>query len=618
VRFWLCLFAALAAVSSVRAAPPIEAYSRLPAIESVTLSPSGERFALVGRDGDNRRLYVRRADGQAEFIANLGAVKLKSVAWAGEEHLVVLMSSTVGGGLSILRLQDMKSAVIIDLKTQKTTNMFKDSKTVIDAVFGWFGTRQIGGRWYAFVGAVPYEKVRARMGDAPAIIYPDLYRVDLETAAYLPVAKANRGRTDWVIGPDGSIAGHSTFDAKGRVQTIYAGPGEDRPLIAREIDKGRLALDGLGRTADALMVGDRTSGEEQARELRASGPRDGEVLAVGVEDVQSVRDPMSGLMIGLTKDHGQGVEFIDPALQRRWVAAGKAFPEARPHLTSFTSGLDSMVVYTEGAKDPGTFWLVDIPKKSARPVGEARPEIKTADLGPVRVFAYKAADGLQLDGVLTLPPSSPAKGLPLIVLPPSIPYGARAVVLLDLEAQALASRGYAVLQPNPRGTVGYGEAFRKAAAGEVGRKVQSDLSNGVAALAAEGVIDPKRVCIVGFGGYGGYAALAGVTLQQGVYRCADIAHKAPMGPVDGEDLAAISPAKFANRADAPVLLIHDADNTTVPIEQAKVMERALKSAGKPVELVILPGGEHALSPEAARQTTFAAVLGFLSKHNPAQ
>jgi dipeptidyl aminopeptidase/acylaminoacyl peptidase len=99
---------------------------------------------------------------------------------------------------------------------------------------------------------------------------------------------------------------------------------------------------------------------------------------------------------------------------------------------------------------------------------------------------------------------------------------------------------------------------------------------------------------------------------------ADIAHKAPMGPVDGEDLAAISPAKFANRADAPVLLIHDADNTTVPIEQAKVMERALKSAGKPVELVILPGGEHALSPEAARQTTFAAVLGFLSKHNPAQ
>lgn len=556
---------------------------------------------------------------------------------------MVLMTSTVGGGLTVLPLQQWNSAVVIDLKTQKMTNMFKDSHTVTDAVFGWFGTRRIGGRWYAFVGAVPYEKVQAHMGPTPTSIYPDLYRVDLETAAFQPVAKANRGATDWVIAPDGSIAGHSTFDVRGRIQTVYAGAGDDHPLTVLETREGTFALDGLGRTADALLVGDRTSGETLARELRPTGPAGGVVLAAGVEDEQAVRDPNSSLMIGLTKDHGQGVEFIDPALQRRWAATVKAFPDDRVHLDSFTSGLDEMVVFTEGAEDPGTFWLVDIAKKSARPIGEARPDIKPADLGPVSVFTYKATDGLPLDGVLTLPPKAAARGLPLVVLAPPAPNASRAVARLDLQAQALASQGYAVLQPNPRGTAGYGEVFRKAAAGEVGRRVQTDLSDGVAALAAAGVVDPRRVCIIGTGGYGGYVALSGVTLQQGVYRCAvssagltdlprfatwaggfsssdlraEIARRAPMGPVDGEDLAAISPARSAARADAPVLLIHDVDNTTVPVEQARIMDHALKSAGKTVDLVTLPGGKQTLSPEAAQKAVYAAVIAFVEKYNPA-
>lgn len=644
MRFWLCLLAATAVVSVARAAPPIEAYSRLPAIESVTLSPSGERFALVGRDGDNRRLYVRRADGQAEFVANLGAARLRSVAWAGEEHLIVFTSNTVGGGVSDLALQEFSAGIIVDLKTQKTSMIFKGSKTMVEAVFGWFGARQVGGRWYAYVAGVPVQKVRSQMAESQTTTYPDLYRVDVETGAYQLVAKSMAGRTVWALAPDGSVVGHANFDPRGRTQTVYAGPGEDRPLLSRAAGDGKLSLDGLGRTPDSMLFGERGAGEEVAREIRPGGPPGGEVLSTGVEGSDSIRDPVSGLLIGVSRNGGQGEpEFIDPALQRRFAASAKAFPDTRAHLTSLTPGLDRMVIYTEGAKDSGSFWLVDIAKRTAHPIGEARPDIKPADLGAVSTFSYKASDGLALDGVLTLPTNPGGKPAPLIVVPPHGGHSLRESATLDLQAQAFASRGYAVFRPNVRGALGYGEAFRKAADGQVGRKMQTDISDGVAALAAAGVADPKRVCIVGASGYGGYSALAGITLQQGIYRCAvaqgglsdlprfvtwialrvgsdqrrETELKALMGPTEGEDLAAISPTRLAARADAPILLIHDEDNTLIPVEQSRILERALKAAGKPVELVVLPGGDHPLSPEAARQTSFAAALAFVEKNDPA-
>jgi dipeptidyl aminopeptidase/acylaminoacyl peptidase len=642
MRFWLCLTAALSAATVACAAPPLEAYSRLSEIEGVDLSPSGDRFMLIGRIGDQRRISVRRTDGELEYLANLGPTRLSSVSWAGEDHLVIMLRSTVGGALTNLPLQEWSAAVLVDLKTKKTTSVFKATNTMVDAVFAWFGNRRIDGTWYAFVGGVSIEKVRSRLSDKTVNIYPDLYRVNLDTGAFLAVARANLGRAEWVLDASGAVVGHSTYDAANRIQTIYAGARDDRPLLSRGLGDGKLVLDGQGRSADSLLMGDRTTGEEMAREVRTGATPGNEVLFTGVDGEQSVHDPNSGLLIGITKHDGLGVEFIDPALQRRFAAAVKAFPDVRTHLVSFTSGLDRMVVYTEGAKDSGTYWLIDIAKKSATPIGDARPEIKPSDLGPVRVFNYKAGDGLALDGVLTSPPNGGLNPLPLVVIAPNAPHAQRQLAVLDLQAQALASRGYAVFRPNTRGFVGYGEAFRKAADGEVGRMAQSDISDGVAALAAQGVIDPKRVCIVGSGGYGGYVALAGVTLQHGLYRCSisdggltDLPQfanwardqapqdpvrqnelKAPMGRTDGEDLAAISPAKLAARADVPVLMIHDADDTRVPIAQARTMEHALKSAGRPVELVVLPGLSHAPSPEARQQTVYAAIAAFLEKHNP--
>jgi dipeptidyl aminopeptidase/acylaminoacyl peptidase len=239
-----------------------------------------------------------------------------------------------------------------------------------------------------------------------------------------------------------------------------------------------------------------------------------------------------------------------------------------------------------------------------------------------------------------LPPGRDPKGLPLVVLPHGGP-ASRDTPGFDWWAQALASRGYAVLQPNFRGSDGFGRGFREAGYGQWGRKMQTDLSDGVRYLAGQGTIDPARVCIVG-ASYGGYAALAGATLDTGVYRCAaavagvsDLKRMLASQPdygrtsttrywsrfmgVEGRNdpqLTALSPVAFADRVTIPILLVHGLDDTVVRYEQSEMMAKALRRAGKPVEFITLAGEDHWLSRGATRLQMLEAVAAFLEKHNP--
>jgi dipeptidyl aminopeptidase/acylaminoacyl peptidase len=649
MRVLLALFLALGVATAAHAAPPpVEVYGRLPSIDFISLSPSGDRFALAARLGEDRSLLVRRVDGQTEVATKLQPGKVRDLVWGGDRHLFVFGSSTIRPRMPGDSPHEWMGGAHLDLVSKKAFPLLGASNTYLSAFFGWYGMREVGGHAYAYVGAITQEDYEPKLvlenDGVRSLIFPRLVRIDLENGHTDPVAMPAGGDTEWLVGPSGQVLLRAVTDSRGETFRLFPGAIGGAPLLTDKVEKGsfRIDLEGLGRTPDKLLLWERSEDDVRLREVSISSGEEGEVLASGDNTATGLYDRETHLLIGLTSHAGDEVRLFDPAMQKKINDARAAWPGLHSQLISYGRGFNRMIFLTDGKGDAGTYWLVDIAARSAIPMGRVNPDIPAADVGDVQRVDYKAADGLAMDGVLTLPPGREPKNLPLVVLPHGGPIVPGDKVQFDWWAQAFASRGYAVFQPNYRGTLGRGEAFRKAAFGQFGRKMQTDISDGVDALAKQGLVDPKRACIVG-GSYGGYAALAGVTVEQGRYRCAvsvagigDLAgfqiwvgeHQGTdmratsfwrelMGASAGQDLKDISPQRLAARADAPILLIHGVDDTVVPIEQSQGMERALKSAGKPVDFVTMPGEDHWLSREATRQAMLNASVAFVQKYNPA-
>jgi len=336
--------------------------------------------------------------------------------------------------------------------------------------------------------------------------------------------------------------------------------------------------------------------------------------------------------------------FFQPRAETVWKSIKAAYASAtNVEIVSWTDDWNEVVVRVWGPNDGDRYDLVNMTTHQADPIGNAYGEIGPADVSPVQWITYTAKDGRSISGYLTLPANRPAKNLPLVVLPHGGPH-ARDYPGFDWLSQGIASRGYAVLQPEFRGSAGFGWDLLSAGFGEFGRKMQTDLSDGVRDLAAKGIADPKRVCIVG-ASYGGYAALAGAAFEPGVYRCAvsdagisDLheflnymqreAGRTDnlnirfwdrfLGVADTDDAAldAISPVKHVENIAIPILLIHGTNDTVVPRAQSEDMADALKKAGKPVEYVELEGEDHWLSRSETRFRMLSATVKFLETNNP--
>ena len=290
--------------------------------------------------------------------------------------------------------------------------------------------------------------------------------------------------------------------------------------------------------------------------------------------------------------------------------------------------------------DPGAYYVFDRRAGTMTLVAERHPDLPADQLAPMEVFKYRARDGMMIPAYLTRPPhAEPGKPLPLIVMPHGGPE-ARDSLDFDIWAEFFATRGYLVLQPNFRGSAGYGRKYAEAGYGEWGGKMNDDITDGVQQLIKSGRADKGRICIFG-ASFGGYAALYGGARTPELYKCvASFAGVADLNALvnwehatkghegryryasrsigdpakDGARLTQASPITYASGYKPPVLLIHGADDESVPVAQSKMMQAALSKAGKDVRLVVYPREGHTDWTPTDEQAALTEIAGFIESH----
>jgi dipeptidyl aminopeptidase/acylaminoacyl peptidase len=635
-RLLALAFVAIAWAGGLRAAPPLETYGKLPAIDMVRLSPSGERIAFIAVDGETRKLFVRKIDGDAILVNTVGTSKIRDIEWAGDDFVLVVASFTFkfGNGevdkWSYSTRQELGVVLEANLKTGEVTRLLaKDQGDTLGGAALYLGSRKLDDKWYAYLFTY-----NLRLGQF-------IYKVDLDTGADRPLPNFQGADLGYLLDTDGKIAAREHYTETTRLWSLLEGASGQGSVAERHSDFDRVSLRGLGRTPGTAVVEEIGSAADTYDEYPLAAGAKPTRLFENLQPQSFLHDPDSHLLIGAILARDDGAVFFDPKLQRRFDAVRKGFTAYHVSLESMAENLDRVVIKTDGGDDPGTYWLVDLSTGKAEDLMSAYPTIEQKDVGPTRMFQYRATDGMALEGLLTLPPASAGKNLPLVVIPHGGPIDIYDWVGFDFWAQAFASRGYAVFQPNYRGSGGYGAAFREAGMGAWGGKMLTDISDGVAALATAGVIDPRRVCVAG-ASYGGYAALAGVTLQHGIYRCAvaisavtDVGNVMKAGDdssntasgrynqrmfgasfAGASQIHAISPLHHAKDADAPILLIHGKDDTVVPFVHSLKMDGALTSVGKPHLFIALEGEDHFWSHEVTRRQILDASLAFVQKYDP--
>src|SRR5579885_1538300 len=303
----------------------------------------------------------------------------------------------------------------------------------------------------------------------------------------------------------------------------------------------------------------------------------------------------------------------------------------------------TILVFAASDRDPGTFALFDTATSNLRPLYQLRPWLKAEQLGERRPFWFRASSGTELGGYLTLPPHREAKNLPTILIAHGGPLGVRDPWYLagsweNDEAQFLATRGYAVVQVNYRGSGGRGQNFEDSGKRQMGTGMMQDMLDALHWAIEQGYSDAKRVCVYG-ASYGGYTAFfQPVYAPQGTFRCSvaiagvsDIRIQAnrsdtrrsragknflreAWGMDDPAYLAANSAIDHVDKFNVSVLIIHGEDDKRVPIQNARAMRDALEKAGKPVEYFVRPKEGHGFFKEENNIERYRITEAFLAKY----
>lgn len=320
-----------------------------------------------------------------------------------------------------------------------------------------------------------------------------------------------------------------------------------------------------------------------------------------------------------------------------YASLASAFPNEMVTFGSHTDDGNQIIVSVYSDRNPGDLYLYDRNSGKARFLMQGRAWLDKEKMATVRPFSFTSRDGMQVHGYLTLPNGSEEKNLPLIVNPHGGPIGPRDNWGFNPETQLFASRGYAVLQVNFRGSGGYGKGFMDAGHMQWGQGIQNDIIDATRWAIEQGHADPERICIYG-GSFGGYSALMAPIREPDMFKCTfgyvgvyDVDMMFNRGDIprresglrylrrthgtDSQVWAQNSPAKRAAEVRIPVYLAAGARDERTPPEQTELMNRALIAAGNPPEGMIIQSGEmHGFYDVDNRVKLYTEMLDFFDRH----
>lgn len=639
----LCLWALVACslLAVAQAQVVLDPFVEDDSIRDIKISPTGTHFAAVLPSGEYSAIAVMRRDDRT-VVGSMRLPRNNHIAdfwWVNDERLVFSLAERFGsrdtptptGEIYGMNLDGSRQQLLVGYRVRS----------------GQTGTNIRSGAKEEFVHARVVDLLRDDPRSILVAISPftgdpqtrvdrmDVYTGRRTTIATVPVTRAN-----FVADSSGEVRMAVGARTDNQLQLYYRpARGSDWTLINHQGASGRaeypIGFSEDGRTAflqstrpqgpDAIVAYDTASGER--REVLRDEVVDPEIMYRPGTSV-----PIGALFTGARPRMAFFEETSDDARTFRMLE--QAFPGQTLRVASSTWDAATKMVAVSSDVDPGSFYTFETATKKAGFTFGLRDKIDPREMAPMQAVSLQARDGLTLHGFLTRPAGATTAG-PLVVLPHGGPFGIHDDWTFYPEVQLLAAAGYSVLQVNFRGSGHHGHAFQQAGARQWGLAMQDDLTDATRWAIEQGHADADRICIYG-GSYGAYAALMGAVREPALYRCAvgyvgvyDLQQMRQQDRRTGRwvgtwmdewvgsdtaQLAQTSPNLQADRIRVPVFLAAGGRDEIAPVEHTRRMERALKTAGVPVESLYVATEGHGFYAPENRRAYYTKLLEFLATH----
>ena len=645
----LAIISALISISTAQAKPTLKDYGNLPEIQLISISPSGDLVAFRKVTAEYDRVSVISISSHKQIASvDVKEIQPRAIFFLNEDQLVLRASEYKRIDVFIDQ-HNISTAFLYSLKDKSIRQLLTPGEEPV--VIGQTNLGSIIGLSpdgkYAYMPAYSYVTKTGTDLSWGQSNNPDysLLKVNLkEKNPSVIFSKGGKSTYDFFVDDKGNVLAQASYDQRTNVHKVRARQNNEWIDIFTETieipEKSFVGVTPDFKSLVMLDINQKTGRVAYYTMSLANGALSEPIFGRDDADIEGAIKSFQRVVYGVRySGFSPSYQFFDAKLNQRMKDIMAKFPEQSVNLSDFSEDWKHLVVYVSGSNSPSEYYLFS-EGKEPQFLTSSRPTIKAEDLHPTGKVTFAARDDLKIPTLLTIPKDKVGamKNLPTIVMPHGGPES-HDTIGFDWIAQAFADNGYLVIQPQFRGSDGFGLKHIQAGYGEWGKKMQDDISDAVNFAVKKGITDPNKVCIVG-ASYGGYAALAGGAFSPDLYKCvvaiAGVSNLKSMlswekmesggksstvsywkrqfanGEIDNAALDAVSPENFAQKFKAQVLLIHGENDQTVPVEQSKKMHSALKAADKQVKFIKLNKENHYLQETETRLQTLEETIKFVN------